>query len=90
MIPLPSDAPQKPPLDGTAVIDMSRVLSGPDCTMALADLGARVIKIERPDIGDDTRKWGPLQTVLKVHSETTRLSIKRMAAMSSSVSDVWT
>ena len=57
---LPSDALQKPPLDGITVIDMSRVLSGPYCTMMLADLGARVIKIERPDIGDDTRQWGPL------------------------------
>jgi len=56
---LPSDALQKPPLDGITVIDMSRVLSGPYCTMVLADLGARVIKIERPDIGDDTRQWVP-------------------------------
>ena len=56
---LPSDALQKPPLDGITVIDMSRVLSGPYCTMVLADLGARVIKIERPDVGDDTRQWVP-------------------------------
>jgi len=60
MTALPSDALQKPPLDGITVVDMSRVLSGPYCTMVLADLGARVIKIERPDVGDDTRQWGPL------------------------------
>jgi CoA:oxalate CoA-transferase len=59
MTALPSDALLKPPLDGITVIDMSRVLSGPYCTMVLADLGARVIKVERPDIGDDTRQWVP-------------------------------
>jgi crotonobetainyl-CoA:carnitine CoA-transferase CaiB-like acyl-CoA transferase len=47
------------PLAGLTVIDFSRVLSGPYCTMLLADLGARVIKIEHPDRGDDTRAWGP-------------------------------
>lgn len=47
------------PLDGTLVLDFTRVLSGPYCTMQLADLGARVIKIERPRFGDDTRRWGP-------------------------------
>jgi formyl-CoA transferase/CoA:oxalate CoA-transferase len=41
------------------VLDLSRVLSGPYCTMQLADMGARVIKIERPGAGDDTRAWGP-------------------------------
>src|ERR1700722_10666657 len=59
MAPLPSVALQRPPLDGVTVIDMSRVLSGPYCTMVLADLGARVIKIERPMIGDDTRQFEP-------------------------------
>src|SRR5688572_12905876 len=47
------------PLAGTTVIDFTRVLSGPYCTMALSDLGARVIKIEHPIRGDDTRHWGP-------------------------------
>jgi len=48
-----------PPLDGITVLDLSRVLSGPYCTMLLADMGARVIKIEQPGKGDDTRGWGP-------------------------------
>ena len=47
------------PLSGITVLDLSRVLSGPYCTMQLADMGARVIKIERPGAGDDTRAWGP-------------------------------
>ncbi len=46
-------------LDGLTVIDFTRVLSGPYCTMLLADMGARVIKIEHPERGDDTRAWGP-------------------------------
>ena len=48
-----------PPLDGITILDLSRVLSGPYCTMQLADMGARVIKIEQPGSGDDTRAWGP-------------------------------
>ena len=47
------------PLDGVVVADFSRVLAGPYATMLLADLGATVIKVERPEVGDDTRAWGP-------------------------------
>ena len=46
-------------LEGITVLDLTRVLSGPYCTMLLADLGARVVKVEQPEKGDDTRAWGP-------------------------------
>lgn len=47
------------PLEGTRILDVSRVLTGPFCTMILGDLGAEVIKIETTSGGDDTRQWGP-------------------------------
>jgi formyl-CoA transferase len=47
------------PLEGVRVVDLSRALAGPYCTMMLGDLGADVIKVERPDHGDESRGWGP-------------------------------
>lgn len=58
-----TDSPSAPkatgPLSGLRVFDLTRILAGPTCTQLLGDLGADIVKIERPGQGDDTRKWGP-------------------------------
>src|ERR1700752_2207204 len=48
-----------PPLAGIRVLDASRVLAGPFCGQLLGDLGAEIVKVERPGQGDETRQWGP-------------------------------
>lgn len=55
----PSSDAARRPLEGVLVADFSRVLAGPLATLHLADLGARVVKVERPGSGDETRRWGP-------------------------------
>jgi len=59
VMPSAASAPAARPLEGLVVADFSRVLAGPLATMTLADLGATVVKVEHPDGGDDTRRWGP-------------------------------
>ncbi len=55
----PHNTPSPLPLSGIRVLDLSRILAGPWAAQTLADLGAEVIKVERPETGDDTRVWGP-------------------------------
>ena len=52
---------QAGPLSGITIIDLSRILAGPYCTLLLAELGARVIKVEAPKSGDDARQYGPFK-----------------------------
>ena len=55
----PPTGPPTGPLAGLLVVDLTRALAGPHAAMMLGDLGARVIKVEAPDGGDDSRGWGP-------------------------------
>jgi len=57
----PSTMAQQGPLSGITIIDLSRILAGPYCTLLLAELGARVIKVEPPQQGDDARQYGPFK-----------------------------
>lgn len=66
-----ADEPWTGPLAGLLVVDLSRALAGPHATMVLADLGARVIKVEPPDAGDDVRTWGPPFVGPEEHQEST-------------------
>jgi crotonobetainyl-CoA:carnitine CoA-transferase CaiB-like acyl-CoA transferase len=67
-------------LDGVVVADFSRVLAGPYATMLLGDLGAEVVKVERPGAGDDTRHWGPPYAVDGTATYFTSVNRKRASS----------
>lgn len=75
----PSSEPNTGALAGVRILDLSRILAGPTCTQILGDLGADVIKVERPGEGDDTRKWGP-PFVLDPHGRETSESAYYLCA----------
>ncbi len=83
---MPTLDPSARPLQGVTVLDLSRVLAGPFCTMVLAQLGARVIKVERPGAGDDSRAFGPFKngkslyfSSINYDKETIALDLKQPA-----------
>lgn len=64
-------------LNGIKVLDLTRVLAGPYCTMILGDLGAEVVKVEAPGESDETRGWGPLFRTASVPIIFVRIGIKK-------------